>query len=92
MLHHILCTELSTELPPNYDVGYFKGRNHSKRWLTNDQDLKVMNEKFTSGDVYLWCNAQQSDSHCENRAFSHDSSDRNRSPEKKNLQKGMKRR
>ena len=50
-LHHILCTELSAGLPPNYNVGYFEGRNHLKRWLTNDQNLRVMNEKFTSGDV-----------------------------------------
>ena len=42
-----------------------------------------MNEKFTSGDVYLWCDAQQSDSHCESRASSRDSSDHDRSPVKK---------
>jgi len=44
-----------------------------------------MNEKFKSGDVYLWCDAQQSDSHCESRASNHESSDRDRdrSPVKK---------
>ena len=31
----------------------------------------------------LWCDAQQYDSHCESRASSRDSSDRDRSPVKK---------
>ena len=46
-LHHILDTELGDDLPPNYNVAYYEGQNHSKRWLISDLDLKVMNGKFT---------------------------------------------
>ena len=34
-----------------------------KRWLTNNEDLEAMNEKFTIGDICLWCDAQQSEDH-----------------------------
>ena len=34
-----------------------------KRWLTNNEDLEAMNEKFTIGGICLWCDAQQSEDH-----------------------------
>ena len=58
-LRQVLYTELSDELPSSFNVGYFEGRHHAKKWLTTDQDLVAMNAKFTGGDVCLWCDAAQ---------------------------------
>ena len=57
-LRQVLCAELSDELPSSFNVGYFEGRYHTKKWLTTDQDLVVMNSKFMGGDVCLWCDQQ----------------------------------
>ena len=58
-----MCAELGNDLPSSYNLGYFEGRCHTKRWLTNSEDLEAMNEKFTTGDICLWCDAQQSEDH-----------------------------
>ena len=47
-LRHILSTELCSDLPPSYNVGYYEGRHHVKKWLTTDNDLSAMNEKCAS--------------------------------------------
>ena len=61
-LCQVLCAELSDDLPLSYNVGYFEGRHHTKKWLTTDQDLVAMNTKITGGDVCLWCDAAQNSS------------------------------
>ena len=61
-LRQLLRTELGDDLPSSYNVGYFEGRNHAKRWLTTDRDVVAVNEKFASGDVCLWCDARQVES------------------------------
>ena len=60
-LRHILSTELCSDLPASYNVGYYEGRHHVKKWLTTDNDLSAMNEKCASNNVYLWCEATQTD-------------------------------
>lgn len=57
-LRDVLHSELGDDVPHKYSIGYYEGRNHSKKWLTIDQDLVVMNQKIPSGDVCLWCDAQ----------------------------------
>ena len=74
-LRQVLYTELSDELPSSFNVGYFEGRHHTKKWLTTDQDLVAMNAKFTGGDVCLWCDATQQ--------TTESTASRNRSPTRK---------
>ena len=60
-LRHVLLTELCDDLPASFNVGYFEGRHHVKKWLTIDSDLLAMNEKFANHNVCLWCDAQQAE-------------------------------
>ena len=76
-LRRVLFAELGDELPSSCNVGYYEGRNHSKRWLTNDQDLIAMNAKFGRGEICLWCDGQQGE----------DRTSRDRSPSKKKSSK-----
>ena len=78
-LHQVLCAELGNDLPSSYNHGYFEGRCHTKRWLTNYQDLEAMKEKFTTGDICLWCDTQHSEDHVS----------RNRSPPRRKPSKEM---
>lgn len=57
-LRDVLQSELGDVLPLHYSIGYYEGRHHSKKWLTTDQDIIAMNRKIPSGDVYMWCNAE----------------------------------
>ena len=70
--------ELGDELPSSYNIGYFEGRNHEKKWLTDDQDLMAMYAKLR-GDtcICLWCDGQQGE----------DCTRRDRSPSKKKSSK-----
>ena len=79
-LRQVLCAELSDDLPSSFNVGYFEGRHHTKKWLTTDQDLMAMNSKFTGGNVCLWCDAAQQTSQVSRES-------RDRSPPRKKSSK-----
>lgn len=42
---------------PTFQVGYLDGRGSQKRWIVQQEDLKVMYESFNPEDVIikLWC-------------------------------------
>ena len=55
-LFNFLDSEFESELTDKYNVGYFEGRSHSKRWLVSDDDLQAMYVKFSTGSrTALWC-------------------------------------
>ena len=55
-LMEVLHSEIQPDLSDDYNMGYFEGRAHSKRWLVSDEDLKAMYRKFSKGGrVNLWC-------------------------------------
>ena len=58
-LHQVLQSEMTGSLPPHYVIGYYEGRHHTKRWLTSDEDLTVMNKKFCNGNISMWCDARE---------------------------------
>ena len=41
----------------DFDLGYFDGKHGTKRWLIEDEDIKNMYLKYTSGEIYLWLEA-----------------------------------
>lgn len=58
-LEDCLICELELELDtPTLSVGYFEGRNHSKKWLIAEQDLEIMYKKC-SRELSLWCEADK---------------------------------
>lgn len=60
-LRSVLSSELYDVLPQNYSIGYYEGRHHTKRWLSTDLDVAVLNEKVPNGNVTMWCDAQSSE-------------------------------
>ena len=58
-LRQVLVSEMNDDLPLHYNIGYYEGRHHTKRWLTTDKDVIVMNETFPDGNVIIWCDAQE---------------------------------
>lgn len=51
---------LSEELVEDISViGYFEGKQHTKRWLVSEDDLQRMYLKFNGREeIFLWCNAK----------------------------------
>ena len=44
---------------PTFQVGYLEGRGNQKRWIVQQEDLKVMYESFNrEDDIKLWCESK----------------------------------
>ena len=55
-----LMEEFEDQVPPTtrFSVGYFEGRQSTKKWLVSQDDLTAMYsslKKSGKTDVYLWC-------------------------------------
>jgi len=37
------------------DFGYFEGRQSTKRWILDDEDVSQMYRTNSGGEIYLWC-------------------------------------
>ena len=46
-------SELSEDL--KFDVGYYQGRESTKRWLVDDRDLNEMYKNNEKTTINLWC-------------------------------------
>ena len=56
------------ELPSSMDfqVGYFEGRSHAKRWLIENRDLDKMNSLYMAGStINLWCEGKSPTGDCD---------------------------
>lgn len=42
----------------NFNVGYFLGKQSSKYWLVNQEDLELMYTTMKKKDILLWCDAR----------------------------------
>ena len=63
-LRSALWHELGDIIPDegDFNLGYFEGRQHSKKWLTSRQDLEVMYAHFQGKpSVNLWCDGREMD-------------------------------
>ena len=68
MMRSVLQDELGDDVPDEdsgFSVGYFEGRHQTKRWVVTEEDLDVMYEKFTSGEIFLWCVGKEPEKHDE---------------------------
>ena len=59
-MKHAIARELSDEIKDindiDFDIGYFEGKNSTKRWLVSSEDLTQMYSKQKSGqEIALWC-------------------------------------
>lgn len=52
-LHAKLIDELKEQVPNsvNFKVGYFGGQRNAKMVIATEEDLKVMHEKYRSGEI-----------------------------------------
>jgi hypothetical protein len=45
-----------------FNIGYFKGKQHTKKWLVSNQDLDVMYAYFHGKScISLWCDGKEQD-------------------------------
>ena len=55
-----LIEEFKEQVPNvlTFNVGYFKGQQHSKIWLVTSDDLQSMYMKYSRGEIMLWCDGR----------------------------------
>ena len=41
-----------------FNVGYFLGKQSSKYWIVNKEDLELMYTSMKKKDILLWCDAR----------------------------------
>lgn len=52
--------ELVPEEAKEFNVGYFEGKSHSKKWLVSAQDLEAMYTHYDGKEcISLWCDGKQ---------------------------------
>ena len=56
-MKHVLEGELKERITG--DLGYFKGRQSAKRWLTEEEDLVQMYDRQKKGEIHLWCSFEE---------------------------------
>ena len=56
-LHAKLIENFNDQVPSSvtFDVGFQDGQKHSKMWIVTNDDLKLMYDKYPSGEITLWC-------------------------------------
>ena len=67
-----LMEEFDTQVPPTtrFSVGYFAGRQSTKKWLVTQEDLTAMYAELRQAgknDVCLWCDGCSEESESENQ-------------------------
>ena len=67
-----LMEEFEEQVPPTtrFSVGYFAGRQSTKKWLVTQEDLTAMYSELRQGgktDVCLWCDGDGSSEESENQ-------------------------
>ena len=55
----------------NFNVGYFLGKQSSKYWLVNQEDLELMYTTMKKKDILLWCDARSESTTNEKKRKSH---------------------
>ena len=63
-LRSALWHELEERIPDegDFNIGYFEGRQHTKKWLTSKVDLDAMYTYFNGKMcVNLWCDGKEED-------------------------------
>ena len=61
-MRSVLCAELDEALPDedsDYSIGYFEGRDQTKRWIVSTEDLEVMYQLYNKGEIFLWCDGRE---------------------------------
>ena len=60
-LRSALYHELEYEIPDgDYNVGYFEGSHHKKKWLVSSADLEAMYAHFKGKkQIPLWCDGRE---------------------------------
>ena len=54
---------------PTFQIGYLEGWGNQKRWIVQQEDLKMMYESFNPEDnIKLWCELRQQKGVVENEA------------------------
>lgn len=56
-LHAKLIEIFNDQVPSSvtFDVGFQDGQKHCKMWIVTNDDLKLMYDKYPSGEITLWC-------------------------------------